>query len=184
MEQKSLLEQQINVIQSEINNIDPQIAKYDELISQKEDELAQLEQQEAEQYQLFCERVRYMEEEGEVSYWAILFNAEDFSDMLDRFMICLLYTSVPHCPAHSGGGRGDPGPSADRGPDAVQISEPGVSGGLDVYKRQPARQVVGKGQDAEDVLDQSVRLRHLAGPHSAAGQPARGGGDDLPPIAA
>ncbi len=87
MEQKSLLEQQINVIQSEINNIDAQIAKYDELISQKEDELAQLEQQEAEQYQLFCERVRYMEEEGEVSYWAILFNAEDFSDMLDRFMM-------------------------------------------------------------------------------------------------
>ena len=79
--------QQINVIQSEINNIDAQIAKYDELISQKEDELAQLEQQEAEQYQLFCERVRYMEEEGEVSYWAILFNAEDFSDMLDRFMM-------------------------------------------------------------------------------------------------
>ena len=64
LEQKSLLEQQINVIQSEINNIDAQIAKYDELISQKEDELAQLEQQEAEQYQLFCERVRYMEEEG------------------------------------------------------------------------------------------------------------------------
>ena len=87
LEQKSLLEQQINVIQSEINNIDAQIAKYDELISQKEDELAQLEQQEAEQYQLFCERVRYMEEEGEVSYWAILFNAEDFSDMLDRFMM-------------------------------------------------------------------------------------------------
>lgn len=28
-----------------------------------------------------------MEEEGEVSYWAILFNAEDFSDMLDRFMM-------------------------------------------------------------------------------------------------
>ena len=86
-ERKTLLEQQINVIQSEINNIDAQIAKYDELISQKEDELAQLEQQEAEQYQLFCERVRYMEEEGEVSYWAILFNAEDFSDMLDRFMM-------------------------------------------------------------------------------------------------
>ena len=49
--------------------------------------------------------------------------------------------------------------------------------------RRPARSW-GEGQDAEDVLDQSVWLRHLAGPHSAAGQPARGGGDDLPPIAA
>ena len=60
----------------------------------------------------------------------------------------------------------------------------GLLGGTGGDQDPPARQVVGKGQDAEDVLDQSVRLRHLAGPHSAAGQPARGGGDDLPPIAA
>ena len=33
--------------------------------------------------ELFCERVRAMEEEGTVSYWSILFNAENFSDMLE-----------------------------------------------------------------------------------------------------
>ncbi len=87
LEQKQLLEQQINVIQSQINNIADQIAKYDELIDQKTQDLAQAEEDEAQQYQLFCQRVRYMEEEGEVSYWSILFSSSDFDDLLDRFMM-------------------------------------------------------------------------------------------------
>ncbi len=86
LEQKSLLEQQINVIQEQINNITEQIEKYDGLIAQKEAELVQAEADEAAQYELFCDRVRTMEEDGEVSYWSILFNAADFSDLLDRFV--------------------------------------------------------------------------------------------------
>ena len=85
--QKSLLEQQIDATQSEINNIQAQIQKYSELITQKEGELAEAEEQEQELYELFCERVRYMEEEGEVSYWSILFSSSDFSDLLDNFMM-------------------------------------------------------------------------------------------------
>ena len=87
LEQKSLLEQQINATQAEINNIQAQIQKYGELITEKEGELAQAEEQEQELYELFCERVRYMEEEGEVSYWSILFSSSDFSDLLDNFMM-------------------------------------------------------------------------------------------------
>ena len=85
MEQKILLEQQIDVLNAEISNMDQQIAQYDQLIAQKEEELAQAEADEAEQYELFCQRVRYMEEHGNVSYWAILFDAADFSDLLDRY---------------------------------------------------------------------------------------------------
>ncbi len=85
MEQKELLEQQINVIQNEINNIQAQINIYDQMIAEKEVELAQAEAEEAAQYELFCKQVRYMEENGNVSYWSILFNAADFSDLLDRF---------------------------------------------------------------------------------------------------
>ena len=87
LEQKSLLEQQIDATQAEINNIQTQIQKYSELITQKESELAQAEEQEQQLYELFCERVRYMEEEGEVSYWSILFSSSDFSDLLDNFMM-------------------------------------------------------------------------------------------------
>ncbi len=87
MERKTLLEQQINATQAEIDSISAQIAKYDELIAQKETELAQAEAEEQAQYELFCQRVRYMEEQGEVSYWSILFSSASFSDLLDNAMM-------------------------------------------------------------------------------------------------
>ena len=87
MDKKQLLEQQIDVIQSEIGNINQQITKYDELIGQAQTGIAQTEQEEAQLYELFCQRVRYMEEEGDVNYWAILFNAASFSDLLDRLIM-------------------------------------------------------------------------------------------------
>lgn len=87
MDQKELLEQQIDVIQSEIGNINQQISKYSELIAQAQTGIAETEQEEAKLYELFCQRVRYMEEEGDVNYWAILFNAASFSDLLDRLIM-------------------------------------------------------------------------------------------------
>ena len=87
LEQKTLLEQQINATQAEINTIQAQIDKYDDLIAQKQVELAQAEAQAQAQYELFCERVRYMEEQGEVSYWSILFSSKDFADLLDNAMM-------------------------------------------------------------------------------------------------
>ena len=83
-EKRQLLTQQLNAINAEIANIDAQISYYDGEIAQKEEERKEAEAREAEQYELFCQRVRMMEEQGTVSYWSILFNAEDFSDLLDR----------------------------------------------------------------------------------------------------
>ena len=87
LQQKDLLEQQIGVIQAEINNINAQIAQYDLLIEEKTRELAQAEQDERDQFDLFCRRVRYMEEQGEVNYWSILFDSRDFSELLDNYMM-------------------------------------------------------------------------------------------------
>lgn len=84
LDQKALLEQQINATQAEINNIAAQITQYDQLIAQKETELAATEEKERAQYELFCKRVRAMEEAGTVSYWSILFDSADFADLLDR----------------------------------------------------------------------------------------------------
>ena len=87
MARKTLLEQQINATRAEISSIAAQIAKYDELIAQKQTELDEAEAEEQAQYELFCERVRYMEEQGEVSYWSILFSSKDFADLLDNAMM-------------------------------------------------------------------------------------------------
>ena len=83
-EQRSLLLAQLDAINDELDNINAQIALYDEQIAQKEAERKEAEAKEQAQYELFCQRVRAMEEEGTVSYWSILFNADSFSDMLDR----------------------------------------------------------------------------------------------------
>ena len=83
-QKRQLLTQQLNAINAEIENIDAQIAWYDGEIAQKEVERKEAEEREAEQYELFCQRVRMMEEQGTVSYWSIIFNAQDYSDLLDR----------------------------------------------------------------------------------------------------
>lgn len=83
-DQKRILEQKINVLQEEIAVSEQSIAKLNEMIAQKEVELADAEAEEARYYDLFIERVRNMEENGTVSYWSVIFNARDFSDLLDR----------------------------------------------------------------------------------------------------
>ena len=83
-EQRRLLGQQLAAINAELESINQQIAWYDGEIAQKEVERRAAEAREAEQYELFCQRVRAMEEEGTVSYWSILFNSGSFSELLDR----------------------------------------------------------------------------------------------------
>ena len=87
MARKELLERQINVIQEEIDNISRQIAMYDQLIAEKEEELALAQAEEEAQFALFCRRMRAMEEQGEISYWSILFSSSDFSELLDNYMM-------------------------------------------------------------------------------------------------
>ena len=83
-QRRQLLQAQLDAINAELESIDAQIAYYDAEIAQKEEERIAAEAREAEQYELFCQRVRAMEEEGTVSYWSILFNSGSFSELLDR----------------------------------------------------------------------------------------------------
>ncbi len=84
LEQKKVLDQQIANTSAQIGNMETQIADYAELITQTETELTDAEEREAAQYELFCQRVRAMEESGEISYWSVLFGASSFTDMLTR----------------------------------------------------------------------------------------------------
>ena len=86
-QKKELLDGQIRVLSTEIANTESMIATYNELIAQSETELAQAEAEEAAQYELFCQRVRAMEEQGTVDYWSVLFRATSFSDLLGRLDI-------------------------------------------------------------------------------------------------
>ncbi len=84
LDEKILLEEKINVLRQEITVSEEAIQKYGEMIALKEEELAEAQEKEAQYYDKFCERVRSMEERGDISYWSVLFNASSFSDLLDR----------------------------------------------------------------------------------------------------
>ena len=84
LEQRRLLDERIENTSAQIQNTEEQINQYAALIAQKEAELLDAQEREAEQYKLFCLRIRSMEERGDISYWAVLFGASNFSDMLSR----------------------------------------------------------------------------------------------------
>lgn len=81
---KAMRDQELEYIKQEIANTEQQIAYYDTLIADEQVNLADAQAKEAAQYELFCERVRAMEETGTSSYWSVLFSASDFSELLNR----------------------------------------------------------------------------------------------------
>ena len=81
---KNLIDQEIYLLHSQIDNINQQIAAYNLLIADKQDELDEAIRVHDELTERYKERIRAMEEEGSLSYWAVLFQANSFSDLLDR----------------------------------------------------------------------------------------------------
>ena len=82
--QKNVVDQEIQLLNTQIININEQISAYNLLIADKQDELDTAEDRLESLNQENKERIRTMEEEGEVSYWEVLFKANSFSDLLDR----------------------------------------------------------------------------------------------------
>ena len=81
---KNIIDQEIFLLHSQIDNINQQIAAYNLLIADKQDELDEAIRVHDELTERYKERIRAMEEEGSLSYWAVLFQANSFSDLLDR----------------------------------------------------------------------------------------------------
>ena len=84
VEQKNNIDQQIGLLYTEIENINTQIRSYSELIAANQDELDAAENRLRELNEKNKERIRAMEEEGEISYWSVLFKAKSFTDLIDR----------------------------------------------------------------------------------------------------
>lgn len=81
---KNKTDQEIFLLHAQIDLINEQIAAYSLLIADKQDELDNAEARLDELNGLYRDRIRTMEEEGSLSYWAVLFQANSFSDLLDR----------------------------------------------------------------------------------------------------
>ena len=83
--EKNIIDQEIFLLYQQINNINNQIATYSMLIADKQEELAAAQAKYDELWNKNRERIQAMEEEGEISYWSVLFQANSFADLLDRF---------------------------------------------------------------------------------------------------
>ena len=84
VEQKNAIDQEIGLLSTQIQNLNDQISAYSQLIADTQDELdiAQFTLNGLnEKHKL---RIRAMEEEGTVSYWEVIFDANSFTEMLDR----------------------------------------------------------------------------------------------------
>ena len=84
---KNVIDQEIQLLYNQIQNMNDQLAAYNILIADKQDELDVAE----DRYSVLSEenkiRIRTMEEEGELSYWEVLFKDNSFSDLLDSLNI-------------------------------------------------------------------------------------------------
>ena len=81
---KNVIDQEIGLLNTQIILMNEEIAAYNLLIADKQDELDDATDNLNTLNEEHRERIRTMEEEGEVSYWEVLFKAKSFSDLLDR----------------------------------------------------------------------------------------------------
>ena len=82
--QKQLLDQEIFLLHEQVNTTNDMIATYNVLIADLQEDLNEAEDRLQTLNEQYKERIRTMEEDGELSYWSVLFKANSFSDLLDR----------------------------------------------------------------------------------------------------
>lgn len=81
---KDGLDQQIMVLHEQVVTINQTISAYNLMIADKQDELDAAQEKLAKLQEAYQDRIRAMEENGDVSYWSVIFQASSFSDLLDR----------------------------------------------------------------------------------------------------
>ena len=82
--QKNAIDQEIFLLYEQIENINQQLSAYALLIADKQDELDEAQTHLDALNAKNKDRIRAMEEDGNISYWSVLFKASNFSDFLDR----------------------------------------------------------------------------------------------------
>ena len=82
--EKNTIDREITLISSKIEATNEEISAYSQLIADTQDELETAQEELRNLSEAHRERVRIMEEEGKLTYWEVLFQANSFTDLLDR----------------------------------------------------------------------------------------------------
>ena len=84
---KNVLDQEIGLLSTQITKTNTQITYYSTLIADKQDELTAARERLEELNEAYKGRIRTVEENGEISYWEVVFKANSLFDLLDRLNI-------------------------------------------------------------------------------------------------
>lgn len=84
VEQKSAIDQEITLLNSKVDTTNEQITAYSQLIADTQEELDKAQEDLRKLSEEHRERVRVMEEQGKLTYWQVVFEANSFTDLLDR----------------------------------------------------------------------------------------------------
>lgn len=93
---KLILDQQIALINQQVLNTNQQLNALKMLIADKQDEYDLAEAEHKALNEKFIDRIRVMEEQGELSYWSILFRSNTFSEFLDRMNMVSEIAAADH----------------------------------------------------------------------------------------
>ena len=81
---KDAVDQEIALLHQQILNTNEQLIIYGQLIADAQDSLEASKNWLTELNLQYKERIRAMEEQGEITYWQVIFEANSFMDLLDR----------------------------------------------------------------------------------------------------
>ena len=122
IEQKSAIDQAIHNTEAQIQNAEAQLQCVSLLIAQSQSDLEAAQQEQQALQEAYRQRLRAMEENGDVSYWAVLFGASSFQDLLSRIDMIHevaeadqeMLRASPGKGRDGGGAAGDTAPGAGR----------------------------------------------------------------------
>ena len=82
--QKSAIDQEITLLSTKIEATNQQISAYSQLIADTQEKLDTAKEELRTLSEQHRERIRVMEEQGKMSYWEVIFEANSFTQLLDR----------------------------------------------------------------------------------------------------
>lgn len=84
VDKKNAVDQEISLLHSQILNINEQLRIYGQMIADSQERLDDANARLKSLNQQYRERIRAIEEEGDLTYWQVIFQSSSFTDFLDR----------------------------------------------------------------------------------------------------
>lgn len=84
VDKKNAVDQEISLLHTQILNINEQLRIYGQMIADSQERLDDANARLTSLNRQYRERIRAIEEEGDLTYWQVIFQSSSFTDFLDR----------------------------------------------------------------------------------------------------